>query len=392
MRILLIHNYLSDRGGEDRCFDLLTKLLQDKGHDLYIYTKDSKKIINSNYVKIRTAAGMFRNKNLERELTTIIKKFNPDIAHISNIFPLIGQEVYMICKRFKVPIIQSIHSYRYLCPKATLFRNGKTCELCITKNFFYPSIIYRCYHNSRLASFFFASSYIYHNTKSLLALIDKFIFPAEFARNYFIENLKIPIKKTTVIPNFVYNIKSNNPSLQEKNYFLFVGRFSEEKGILNLLKIFSNLPDLNLIVVGDGPLKNEVLKYQSRNIAVKSSISRQHLDDYMKSALALIIPSAPLYDFGPLVLIEAYANSTPVIAPKSGVFLERIIERKTGVFYNPGNLDDLKNKILYVSTNKQRLIIMGKFAKKEYLNKYTPKKHYDMLLMLYNKSMRKFNL
>ena len=384
MKILLVHNYLSDRGGEDRCFDLLVNLLQKKGHTTYKFIKDSKVIETGFTTRVKTAIGMFNSKLIKKELSDVIYEFKPKIVHISNIFPLISQAVYTLCRRSNLPIVQSIHNYRYLCPKATLYRNGSTCELCVKKNFFYPAIKYGCYHNSHLASLIFSTSYVYHQTKNLLNLVDKFIFPAMFARNYYVKYLNIPINKTKVIPNFVEDITCDNKSTKKGNYFLYVGRLSEEKGILNLLEIFSRLPELRLIIIGDGSLKEKVKNYTKfKNISYLGYLSREKLYSYMKRALFTIIPSAPLYDFGPLVLMESYANGTPVIAPRSGVFVERIIDGKTGIFYDSNDFEDLGSKLLYYQKNKQELLKMGFFARKEYENKYLSDIYYQALIKTY---------
>lgn len=386
MRILLIHNYLALRGGEDVMFDSLINLLKQKGHSIVTYTKRSSEIEGKLSLKLKTAAEMFVNRQVKRELQDIISQFKPQITHVSNIFPLLTPLIYPLIKSFKVPIIQSIHSHRLLCPKSTLFRNGKICTLCIKKRFKYPSIIYGCYHNSRTASFFLNSSFIYHRMADKLNLIDKFIFPAKYARDLHTKYLSIPRKKTVIIPNFIEEEYLDLKPAEKSNSFLFVGRLSEEKGILNLLEIFSTLPEIKLIAIGNGPLLNNVLKYKKyKNISIKINLQKKEIYGYMKKALCTIIPSAPLYEFGPLVLIESFANGTPVLVPEAGVFKERVINNKTGFFYDSGNYEDLRDKVVEISNYKSNNFNkINSNILEEFENKYTTNVHYRLLLRSYN--------
>ena len=383
MKILLIHNYYQDWGGEDSYFESLKELLEKNGHQVIAYTKDSKKIKNT-LSKIKTGSAMFWNTNLEKELPVMIKKFQPDIAHFNNIYPLITPTAYKICKRFKIPIVQRIPNYKLVCPKGTLFRKGKICTLCINKNFFYPSIINKCYQNSFLASGILATSFFMHKFNKSFDYIDKFIFQNILIKNFHVKNTSIINEKTAVIPHFVGKINFLKKNVK-KDYFLFVGRLSEEKGIINLLKVFSLLPKNKLVVIGDGPLRDEVASYSKyKNIIIKNFQHRNVVFEYMRNALFTIIPSS-FYETGPLVLMESYANGTPVIVPRFWVFKEEVTNMKTGVFYKYNDFNDLKRKILLLSTNSKKNLIkkMSVNSKKRFEEKFTSEKHYSLLIKLY---------
>jgi glycosyltransferase involved in cell wall biosynthesis len=383
MRILLVHNYYQLRGGEDVYIDSLYKLLKENGHDVFLYTKRSSDIKSNLISKASIALGMFYNKSVEKELTKIIKSFRPDIAHFHNIYPLITPVAYRICKKFSVPIIQTVHSYRFMCPKATLFRNGKICEECVGKKLFYPAIKYGCYRQSRLQSTIFSLSAYYYNLEKQINMIDKFIFPAKFTRDYYVKHLQIPIEKTEIIPHFVDIKTTENKINHKKNYFLFVGRFSEEKGILPLLKVFSELSNIKLIVIGNGPLKKQVLSYTKyKNINILTSITRRQIFKYMRNALATII-SSQYYEVGPMVLYESYANQTPVIAPDIGVFKEKIINGKTGYLFNFSDFNNLKKKLKYFQKRSKDLKKIKSFVIKHYSKKFSQTIHLNKLQKLF---------
>jgi len=260
MRILLIHNFYQYWGGEDTYIDSLLKLLKKSGHEVYLYSKNNSNIDNL-WKKIVLAVNMFWNFNVDKELSKVIEEFEPDIVHFHNIYPLITTTAYRTCKKHNIPIIQHIHNYRFICAKGFLFRNNKICELCINKKFPFWSIIFGCYNQSRLASLIFSLSFYFNNLIKTFDLIDIFIFPSKFSRNYYLKNLSISFKKTKIISHS-FKVFKKQKKYNKKEYFLFIGRLSEEKGIIQLLNIFINIPKFKLIVIGDGPLNKKIYKYK----------------------------------------------------------------------------------------------------------------------------------
>lgn len=388
MKILLLHNYYQYRGGEDVYFDSLTKLLQERGHNVFTYTKNSNNI-QSLKDKVKVTFGLFWSRKIEKELTKLIKRCKPDIAQFQNIFPLITPTAYFVCKKYNIPIVQRVSNYRFACPKGILFRNSKICELCINKQFAYPSILYGCYHNSRISSLLLSSSLYLHKQSMIFKLIDKFIFPTKFIRDYYVKNVKIPILETKIIPTFsIFENKQKNKdsffkSIKEKGYFLFVGRLSEEKGLFQILEIFKNLPNIKLIIIGDGPEKEEVKKYAIyTNIKIIDHLPHSLIENYISHALCVIIPSI-WYEVLPNVLIESFVKHIPVLVPRFGSFKEIINNYKNGVFYKPNHPSDLKAKIIEIENNKNLISKMKKLMQKDYHNIYSKNSHYQILTNLY---------
>ena len=389
MRILLVYNRYQYRGGEDTHVDSLLKLLKDKGHQVGIYIKDSREINEKNFFeKLKIGLGMFWNLKVEKELSKLIRDFKPEIAHFHNIYPLIGPITYRVCKKFKVPIIQTIHNYKFMCPKNSLFRDGKICELCVKKRFFYPSVIYGCYHNSRSTSLVYGLTFLVHNLIKTYNLIDIFIFPSQFTRDYYVEALGLPKEKTIVVPYFL-DIKKDQfkKHTEEKDYFLFLGRLSEEKGVKELLEIFKSLPKIKLLVIGDGPLKGETKKYQKyKNIIIKEFIDHGKIFSYILKAKAVIVPSL-WYEVLPNVVLESFACGKLVLAPANRNFGNIINNNVTGLLYKNGDFGDLRKKIIMIATKK--LIFKETKMRKEFNKEYTPQVHYSLLMEVYNSLLKK---
>lgn len=384
MRILLIHNFYQYWGGEDTYVTSVKKLLEGNGHKVYLYSKDSKNI--KTFVdKTKAAIGLFYNPWVAKELTKIVKEFKPDVAHFHNVYPLIDATAYRVCKKHKIPIIQHIHNYRFMCPKGMLFRNGKICELCVGKSFPFYSILFGCYHTSRLASLFFSLAFFVHRITGTFRLIDKFIFPSEFVKNYYLKNLNIPENKAVVIPFFVDFSQNESIKIKKKDYFLYIGRLSEEKGIIQLIEVFKTLPEHKLVVIGDGPLRKKVESYKKyKNITLMGFLPRKRIGKYIQTAKAIIISSI-WYEVFPFVLLEVIAQNIPILVPDNENFklIFKYIKNSNIInYYKFRDFDDLKNKIISFDQNARSL------EKLKIINFYNPEIHYRILLREYKKMLR----
>jgi glycosyltransferase involved in cell wall biosynthesis len=388
VRILLIHNFYRDRTGEEIYLDSLTKLLKKKGHKVLVWSKDNREIGNNLIRKIKIAAGMFWNRSTDKELSGVIERFKPDVAHFNNIFPQITQTAYYVCKRYKVPITQTIHSFRFMFPKSILIRRGELCPNCLDKRLIYPTFLHKCYNQSFVYTFIYSLSHAFHYRLGSFNLINTFIFPSKFVRNYYLKNSNISTKNIKTIPNFT-NLKPHKPNPKEKeDYFLYVGLLSHKKGVLQLLEMFSSLPELRLVVIGDGHLRDEVAKYKKyKNIEIKGKLPQKKVFAHMQKALFTII-SSTWFEVMPLVLIESFANGTPVITPKIGPFIDLVKEGKTGIFFQPKDFGDLKAIIEKIGSKRLNLSMkMAPLVIKEY-QKYTSDNYYTQLLRVYSKPLR----
>jgi len=385
MKILLIHNYHEYWGGEETYITSLFKLLKKRGHKIYVYSKKSKDI-RSFWDKIKTIVGFFYNPKLEKELDSIIDKFKPDIVQFQNIYPLITPLAYKICKKHKLLIFQRVSNYQLVCPSGLLCRNKKICELCVLKSFKYPAFIYGCYHRSKLASFFFTIFFYLNQRLDYYSLIDHYIFPTKFIRAYFIQKAKMSFLKSSVISTPILTTGQKRKSyLKQRNYFLYVGRLAEDKGIMRLLNVFGEMK-LKLVLIGVGPLTNEV-KYFSRhkNIIFKGFLEKREILNYMTNAIATIIPSIS-YDVLPNVLIESFSVGTPVLVPKRQNFYELVEEGKTGYFIDELNF---KDKLSVIYKQRKKTSYMKKNIKKVFISKYLAAQHIRALINLYDKFKRK---
>lgn len=376
MRILILFNKYTYQGGEDTYVKNLTLLLRKRGHSVRLFKRDSRDIKNV-VDSLRAGIGLFWNQDTNTELTKAIRAFKPDIAHFHNIYPLISPTAYWVCKKNNVPIVQSIHNYKFMCPKNSLFRNGSICELCVGRMISWPSIFYGCYHDSRLSSLVYSCAFFFHKCIGTFRHINHYIFPTEFTRRYYVKNIAfVQPGQSSVLPSPAL-LPTIHTSDEKKGPYLFVGRLSEEKGINGLVSLFRT-NGKSLTIVGNGPLRNRLMgDSPSPNIRFIPHSSSTRIKRLMQSARALIVPSL-WYEVLPLVVLEAMALGKTIFLSGNKNLLS-IQSRGNIIYFKPGDFDDLQEKII----SYERLSQSPKLSNMPEI--YSPRYHYHKLRELYEK-------
>ncbi len=387
IRVLFVHNYYQFRGGEDEMADLDTKLLEKNGHDVFFFWKHNKEINNySPTEKISLVLKPTFSLQIYFKILKIISEFRPDVIHINNFFPLISPSVIYAGLRKKVPVVMSLHDFRLICANGLLLRNSKICEKCFDSPIF--SLIYGCYRNSRTQTFPVYLMISLHKVLDTWSKgISAFITPSDFVRRKFID-AGFAANKIFVRPNYVeddFVRRFENRGFQKGNYFVFVGRLSEEKGIKILLSAWDILKKENLRfklkIAGDGPLMGYVRAKARENdlVEVLGFVKKENLVGVIAEAKAMIVPSIWYEVFGRTV-IESYALGTPVLASKIGALKDIVIDGVTGALFEP-TPQNIIGKIK--NTTPEEIKSWGQNARKEYLNKYTEEIAYNNLIAIY---------
>jgi glycosyltransferase involved in cell wall biosynthesis len=239
MKILAIHNSYQQPGGEDQVFLAETSLLERYGHQVVRYSKHNDRAAGMN--RLALAGTALWNNSTYRDLRVLIRRERPDVAHFHNTFPLVSPAGYYAAKAEGVPVVQTLHNYRLLCPNALFFRDGGVCEDCMGKAITWPGVVHKCYRGSRAASGLVTAMLATHRAlRTWTDMVDVYIALTEFARRKFIEG-GLPEERMTVKPNFVD--PDPGPGTSDDGHALFVGRLSPEKGVDTLLAAGNALED-----------------------------------------------------------------------------------------------------------------------------------------------------
>lgn len=389
MKILLTHNYYQIAGGEDTVLGNEAELLLSKGHEVLEYTINNKKI-NTFLSKINAILNLPLSYSQYSNMLKKLDEEKPDIVHVHNYFPLFSPSIFYACKKAKVPVVHTLHNYRAVCPTALLMHNGEINETSVTGSAWW-SVVKRVYRGSYLGSLaVYTMVELHKKMGTWRKKVDRFIALTEFSKQKYIE-AGWPSNKITVKPNFIEDPFEHRVKLNDKGgYALYIGRLSEEKGIATLFKAWNHY-QYPLKIIGDGPMKDTVIHHTNDFIDYLGRKEKIEILELIEKSDFVILPSICYETFG-MVIIEAFACGTPVLVSKLGS-LKVIVENKvTGLHFAPGNSTDLVEKVKWLVEHPKEVKQMGNNARKEYLDKYTPEKNYEILMDIYQQAIEEAKL
>jgi glycosyltransferase involved in cell wall biosynthesis len=385
MRIILVHNQYRLSGGEDGVVLREKSILEKAGNDVVTYVRSNRDIDD------RTALGRIRamhntvwSRASKTEFTSILSKFRPDIVHVHNTFATISPSIYFACKEGNVPVVQTLHNYRLVCPAATLFRNGKLCHECVGHSPF-RGVLHGCYHKSRGQTAVVSAMLETHKLLGTWQnLIHTYIALTVFAREKFVEG-GLPASKIVIKPNFLD--VDPGPKQGVGDYALFLGRFSPEKGVSTLSESWEILPrNIPLVCVGDGPLRAELEQRACAagltNISFLGQKSQEEVMVLLKGARFLVLPSEWPEQF-PLVVVEAFGCGLPVVCSNAPSLDSIVLDGVTGLIFRAADREDLCEKVQFAWEHPDLMFQYGQNARQEYEAKYCASKNLTMLMDIY---------
>lgn len=390
MDILLVHNYYQQAGGEDQVFSSEAQLLEERGHKVVRYEVRNDTIRSRSLAG--TAAHALWNREEYKKLRKLMRKDRPQLLHVHNTFPLLSPSIYYAARAEQVPVVQTLHNYRLLCPNATLFRDGQICQECAETWVPWPAIRHACYQRSVAGTAVIASMLTIHRWLGTWnRLVDAYIIPTDFGRQMFAQ-AGLPPDKLFVKPNF-----SEHPLLTwlpaERNGGVFVGRLNPEKGVEVLLEAWRKLEGaVPLHIIGDGPLADLVKRFalEVPNVRYHGWLGRAELLQIMRQSAFLVAPSTWYEVFG-LNVIEAYSCGLPVIASRIGGLAEIVRDGQTGLQVEPGDSTDLAAKIQWALSHPLEWKQMQRQARLEFELRYSDELAYRGLMRVYRAAIGRFS-
>ena len=200
-KVLVVHNYYQIGGGEHTVFENEVKLLRQNGHEVITYTRDNAELKVS---KLKLALAPFSaiwSFKTYREVSAILRQENIDVVHCHNTFPLISPSVYYAAWKTGVPVVQTIHNYRFLCPNGLFYRNGKICEDCLRKGL-YCALSHGCYRNSRIQTLPVVLMLAVHRLLGTYQRLN-YIFLTDFTKRFFVKKFRLKEEQMFIKPNFI---------------------------------------------------------------------------------------------------------------------------------------------------------------------------------------------
>ena len=403
MKVLQIDKYYYLKGGAETVFFNTMDLLEEHGHKVIPFCLKSKKNKPSEYAdnfvdfpelsessfltRLMRVPSFFYNTESAKKIEILIKKEKPDIAHIHLLFNGISVSILPVLKKYNVPIVMTVHDYRLICPAYTFRKgNGEICERCLHKKNYGQCLKYRCSKGSLINSALLALDMYFRKTFcDPLDYIDNFIFVSKFAQAKHIEADSKYAEKSTFLYNFTPEKQVD--LLNKQDYFLYLGRISEEKGIPTLLEAMAKLPHIHLKIAGTGPLLQQFEDRNMTNVEFLGFKEGKVLAKLIREARFVVVPSE-WYENNPLSVIEPMMSGTPVIGSQIGGIPELIQEGITGYLFHNGDVEGLSMKIdKAFRLDAAQYIEMCKATRKYAKANFSEDSYYDKLELIYKQTI-----
>jgi len=380
-KILIVNKFYYNRGGDCIYSINLEKILIEAGYDVAFFSMSYPKNFESKWSEYwvsefsaKKFMRPFGDRETKIKFTKLLDDFKPDIVHLNNIHTQISPIIAELARSRGMKVVWTLHDYKLICPSyLCLNGKGEICEKCFDgkKNYCTAN---RCIKNKWLYSFVGQKEAEKWNRERLEKCTDIFICPSNFLKQKMIQS-RFSENKLKVLHNFVNIPESCKSSL--KNYYLYVGRLSREKGMLTLCSVASKLP-YKLKIIGSGQIERELReKYKDcEQIKFLGRKSHNEVLEIMTNARFTVCPSE-WYENNPLAVMENLSLNVPVLGASIGGIPELIEQGVNGELFDSGNEKDLKNKIEYMMNNEY------KFDKSQIVEKFRKEKHLESLVKIY---------
>ena len=382
MRVLMVHNKYEVMGGEEIIIQRIMQLLRRNNHEVQSFFKDSADIMGMRFGKARSFFAGIYSVPSKKEIRHVLDEFKPDIVQIQNLFPLISPSILPEIQGRGIPIIMRCSNFRLICPNGLFLSHGHLCEKCRNGNEFWCAIL-NCENNIFKSLGYAIRNYIARKCRFYTHNITLYIAQTEFQKKYLINENFAP-DRIVVIPNMIDDTNQMTDSIPG-HYVGYVGRLSHEKGIQTLIDAAGSCSQIRFKLAGDYSRMPQFIEQHPPNADLLGQLDSVAINNFYNDCHMVVLPSI-CYEGFPSVLIEAMIHGKPVICSRIGGLSEIVEDGITGLLFEPGNSEQLADKIRYLWDRPDLCQKMGQAGREKALREYSPDHYYERLMAVYNKA------
>lgn len=399
MKILMVNKFHYLKGGSEKYYFDLAKLLEENGHEVAFFSMKSEKNIKTNnkeyFVeeidlnsnnKLKALEVIYSKKN-KKKMEEVLDDFKPDIVHLNNFQRQLSASIIKSINKRNIPIVFTAHDVQAICPAIIMLDGNKNiCESCMNGKYI-NCIKKKCIKNSGLKSILGAIEGKYYRVKKIYKKkIDYIITPSEFYKNKLIED-GIKEEKVKAIHNFIdtneYNIET-----QDDGYALYFGRLSKEKGIMNLIKAFSKIEKGKLYIAGEGEEKENIKRLINENklndrVKLLGFLNSNEMKEYIRKCKFVVVPSI-WYENCPYSIIETLAIGKPIIGSNIAGIPELVQDNINGFTFRYDDINELSEKMEELFKNDLLVKEFGEKSKQICKELYSKEFYYSEIIKIYN--------
>ena len=359
MNILILTQHFKILGGSDVIVHQTKRLLEQNGHNCYLFAAIDKETDDSDIFPSATHflkptftnVGKFLySSEAARKLTNFLEKNQIDIAYLHIYYGTLTSSILKPLIKRKIRIVQHLHEYRSFCSIYTAQRNGETCTECRVGSYL-PGLLNNCNRSSLTRSALTTLEMYIGNRQGVNSAPDLFLAVSEFQRRLLIKQ-GLPAQKIKTLYNPVDPIffETDQIDINKKNGVVFVGRTEEYKGVFDLLEVAKSLPKIAFTFIGDGSSKPKLRKKAAnlRNVTIVDKLERKELLTYLSKNRMIVVPSKWNETFG-LTAAEGMAGGLPAIVYNVGGLSEVVQDKESGFVLERDDIKALSKAIVKLS-------------------------------------------
>lgn len=358
MKILMVNKFLHTKGGSETYVLKLGTYLQEQGHEVQYFGMEHENMVMTNRVGAYTSGMDFHggsrlskllypiktiySAEARKKIRMVLEDFRPDVCHLNNFNYQLTPSIILEIRKWErqtghpVRIVFTAHDYQLVCPNH-MCNNPNTlanCEKCLGGHYI-NCVKGRCIHGSLAKSAVGALEAAIWNRTGVYKQIDTIICCSAFLKSKLDTNPSLA-GRTVAVHNFVED--SPRKTVEKKEYVLYFGRFSQEKGLVTLVEAAKALPQIPFVFAGSGPLAHLLEGVPNiRNVGFQRG---EALETLIREAKFTVYPSE-WYENCPFSVMESILYGTPVLGADIGGIPELIRPGENGEMFESGNKEDL---------------------------------------------------
>ncbi len=407
MRVLTANKFYYVKGGAERYLFELKRILEERGVDVVPFAMLDDANEPSDYsdlfvshegfegagslaARFRAAGRVIYSVEARRKIEALVDRARPDVAHLHNIAHQLSPSVIAGLRGRGVPVVQTLHDYKLVCPSYQMMVGGENCERCRGGRY-YNVVARRCMKGSLARSLTVClEAYLHRFLRTYADGVRLFIAPSRSLRDRMIDHGVDPDRIVHLPYSIALDSYEPRYGYDAGGYAMYVGRLASGKGLETLLDAAAIARDVSLRIVGTGPLEEELkaraLSEGLDNVEFMGYRTGGDLKTLFSGALFIVVPSE-CYENSPLTVYEALALGKAVLGSTSGGIPELIEPGATGLLFETGDSEALGEAMRRLSRDPAGAVEMGRAGRRKIERDYAPAIHYERIMDIYERAM-----